>query len=272
MVEYGLIVAVISLMALAAVTLLGDSTEDTFNTIAAELDGQGADQGSSGNESASDESEGQDSDAGDSDNSSDSDQDDEQGSDDEETSDDEENLDQQSEDDAADDDDAGNSDDEQDSEGDDGSDDTGNDDSDDTGDDSQDEEDESPGPPPNSIASDSELYWWNSTRHGGKGAWTASVTYSNDTNRHQYLDLEITRVDEKGKETVSQSKNFYVPANGSGTYTHWSNSLEEHKGKLRGTVKVRVEVKSIKTSDENWQSFTYEVDEQPVSVEAPETP
>jgi len=259
MVEYGLIVAVISLMALSAVTLVGDSTADTFTTVAAELDGQSSNPGSSGNESDSDGSE-QDSDAGDSDSSSDSNQDDEQSSDDEQGSDDEqssddESLDQQSEDDAE------SVDDEQNVENDEGS--------DDTGDDSQDEEDESPSNP---VGSDSEFYWWNSTKHGGNGAWTASVTYTNDTDRHQYLDLEITRVDEKGKETVSQYPDFYVPANGSETYTHWSNSLSKHKGKLKGTVEVMVEVKSIKTSDENWQPYTYEVDEQPVNVEAPETP
>ena len=127
-------------------------------------------------------------------------------------------------------------------------------------------------PTAQSTGAKSSFYWWNADKHGGEGAWTASTTYQNSTSRHQYLDLLVTRVDDKGKTTTIEVKGFYVPANGSTTYTLWDNSLDVHKDNVKGTVEVRIEVTSVTTSDEAWKSFSYQVDSSPVSVLAPDTP
>lgn len=127
-------------------------------------------------------------------------------------------------------------------------------------------------PTAQSTGTKSAFYWWNADKHGGEGAWTASTTYQNSTDRHQYLDLLVTRVDDKGKTTTLEVKGFYVPANGSTTYTLWDNSLDVHKDNVKGTVEVRIDVTSVTTSDENWKSFSYQVDPNPVSVLAPDTP
>lgn len=127
-------------------------------------------------------------------------------------------------------------------------------------------------PTAQSTETESSFYWWNADKHGGEGAWTASTTYQNTTNRHQYLDLVVTRVDDKGNTTTLEVKGFYVPANGSTTYTLWDNTLDVHKDNVKGTVEVRIDVTSVTTSDEAWKSFSYQVDSSPVSVLAPDTP
>jgi Flp pilus assembly pilin Flp len=120
---------------------------------------------------------------------------------------------------------------------------------------------------------DSDFTWWNNTKFGGNGEWKAEVTYTNDWIRHQYLTLDVTEVDEKGKKTTTTVKNFYVPAGGSSTFAHWGNDLSEKWGKVKGVVEVRVEVKSIRTSDKNWKPVTYEVNGGKVAkVSAPDTP
>jgi hypothetical protein len=122
------------------------------------------------------------------------------------------------------------------------------------------------------TSAESDFYWWNSTKHGGEGAWKASTSYQNDWIRHQYLTLEVTRVDHNGKETTSTVNSFYVPAGGSATYELWDNSLKVHKGNATGTVSVSVKVVAIQTSDESWSSVSYTTDGPSNEVIAPTTP
>ena len=119
------------------------------------------------------------------------------------------------------------------------------------------------------ASTDSSFFWWNSSKHGGKGAWKASVDYQNDHNRHQYLTLEITRTDHKGKTTTTRVNGFYVPANGKATYELWDNNLKVHKEKTTGVVSVDVKVVSVTTSDQNWNSVTYPQYNKSTTVDAP---
>jgi Flp pilus assembly pilin Flp len=110
------------------------------------------------------------------------------------------------------------------------------------------------------AATSSDFFWWNDTKHGGSGAWQASTTFENDTNRHQYLTLKVTRVDAAGVETSNIVEGFYVPANGTATYTLWDNPYTIDKKDVSGVVEVKVEVLSVKTSDQSWKSYSYDLD------------
>lgn len=120
--------------------------------------------------------------------------------------------------------------------------------------------------------SGSEYYWFNKSKTGGEGAWKAAVTFENSWIRHQYLTLEVTRVDEKGNRSTSTVKDFYVPAGGNAEFAYWDNALKVDGSKLTGTVSVEVRVISVRTSDVNWQTVSYQVDGAPIGVKAPATP
>jgi Flp pilus assembly pilin Flp len=252
MVEYGLLVAVIALVALSAVTLLGDKTDETFTTIAGSLedDGSASAPGNSDNESG--DQNGDDQNGGDQ-NGGDQNGGDQNGGD--QNGGDQNGGDQNGQQGENDDDEGANG----------GSIDDAN-----GGDQDQEEEEETkPGPPSNPTGSTANLTWWNGNKNDGNGAWQASVGYENDTNRHQYLQLEVTRVDEKGVTTKTTINGFYVPANGTSTFSHWDNQFSASRGKLKGVVEVQVRVLGITTSDQNWQPFSYPVTDQPVSVAPP---
>jgi hypothetical protein len=142
----------------------------------------------------------------------------------------------------------------------------------DGGDQNQEEEEEEeetqPGPSSNPTGSSANLTWWNGNKNNGDGAWQASVGYKNETNRHQYLELEILRVDEKGKTTTTVIKGFYVPANGTSTFSHWDNQFTAKAASSAEWSRYR-KVLAITTSDQNWQPFSYPVGERPVSVLPP---
>lgn len=132
-------------------------------------------------------------------------------------------------------------------------------------------------PKPGSTATvantSSSFYWWNATKQGGDGAWKASVTFSNDWVRHQYLTLEITQVDDKGKTKTITVNDFYVPANGSASFEQWDNSYSVTNNNTKGIVSVSVKVVSVKTADLNWQTVTYSTPDSTAStVSAPKIP
>ena len=235
MVEYGLLVAVIALVALSAVTLLGDKTDETFTTIAGSLEDNGSAlaPGNSGNES---DQNGGDQNGGD--------QNGQQGE-----NDDDEGADGGSNDDAN----GGDQDQDQDQE-------------------AEEEEEEAEAQPagPNATGTSSALYWWDS--NATKGQWKADVSYRNDTNRHQYLTLEVTQIDDKGKTTKSTVTGFYVGAGSSSTYTLWSNDINKNNKNVKGVVEVQVKVLSVLTSDENWQTYSYPVNGSPASILPPALP
>lgn len=280
MVEYGLIVALVAVMALTALTLLGRRTESTFTTVAVAMDssttpggssqgpgGSDVDSGSGGNtNSGSDDEE-----AGQDDQSQGGSQDDQsQGGSQEDQSqggDQGEDLDQ-----SGDSNDPASGDDQ--SDGSDQNDQSGGSGPGAGGDTSQPEEpkeEEMPEETPSlGSGGSSELYWWDT--QSTKGQWKASVSYQNTTNRHQYLTLEVTQIDDKGKKTTTTVKNFYVGAGSSSTYTHWSNDINQHQKKVSGVLEVQVEVVSITTSDQNWKSYSYDVSDKAASVAAPKLP
>jgi Flp pilus assembly pilin Flp len=104
----------------------------------------------------------------------------------------------------------------------------------------------------------SSFTWWNPDKHGGEGAWKASVSFNNDTNRHQYLTLQVVQVNDKGTTTTITVNDFYVPANGKSTFDQWDNAYSLTNGKEKGIVSVSVKVVSVRTSDANWQTLTYQ--------------
>jgi Flp pilus assembly pilin Flp len=122
-----------------------------------------------------------------------------------------------------------------------------------------DDDDDTPAPGSEAVVSstDASFTWWNDTKHGGEGAWRADVEFENDWTRHQYLTLEITRTDERGGTTTSTVNSFYVPANGKATYQLWDNGFEVKNGNGKGVVSVEVKVVSVTTADEDWQPITY---------------
>jgi Flp pilus assembly pilin Flp len=137
----------------------------------------------------------------------------------------------------------------------------------------EEEEEAPPGSTALPRATASAFTWWNATRDGGNGEWVASVSYANDWIRHQYLKLEVTEIDDKGKKTTTTVNSFYVPAGGSTTFAHWANDLKDSDGKITGVVEVQVRVISITTADEGWKPVTYPQSDGPVStVDAPKIP
>lgn len=261
MVEYSLIVAVIALMALSTLTLLGDRTETTFTTASEAMDlGTSAAGGpvSVGSDETSDTGTDESGTNGSGNNTGGAD--DQTGSNgadegsgngsapDEDHSQDSKPTEQL---DAKEDGNGGNG---------------GNDDA---GAGTPEETAPSATPYPALTASGAEFFWWNSTANGGYGAWKASTTFKNDTNRHQYLDLLVTRIDDKGVASTITVKSFYVPANGSTSYTLWDNQYDLTKGVATGTVSVTVQVVSVTTSDKNWQPYSYQADANLATVAAP---
>ena len=301
MVEYTLIVALVALMGFAAVTLLGDSTSDSFTTAAEAMDAGdalGLDGGhsvDSGSQADSDDNH----DSGDANQNQDQQGQDQQGQDQQGQDQDDQAQDDQAQDDQAQDD---QDDQAQDDQAQDDQDDQGQeleDEQDDTGTDTGDqdeqddtgfaggdqggqadggaagvdgttEEDEPANTGPAPSGSSSELYWWDS--HNTKGQWKASVSFSNETNRHQYLTLEVTTIDEKGKAKTATVKDFYVGAGSSSTFTHWSNDIDKNGQKVTGVVEVQVRVISVRTSDQNWKTYSYDVNRIPASVTVPTLP
>lgn len=224
MVEYGLMVALVAVLAVPAISMVGHETEDTFNTVAESL--AAGDGGGSGDEASAPGDDGDSPAPG-------------------------------GDDDAP----APGDDDDSPAPGDD-------DDSPAPGDD-----DDSPAADPGSEAvvssTNSSFDKWTKTKHGGEGAWRSVVEYQNDHKRHQYLTLEITRTDHKGKTTTSRVNGFEVPADGKATYELGDNNLKLHKGKTTGVVSVEVKVVSVTTADETGQSVTYPQDNNSTTVEAP---
>ncbi len=109
------------------------------------------------------------------------------------------------------------------------------------------------------------FYWWN----GVEGGWKPVVTYENTWMRHQYLTLEVTRIDDTGKATTTTIKDFYVPANGKSNLEVYDNLLTK---KGVGTVAVTVTVTGIRTSDEAWKTISYPGDGTSTTVKAPAIP
>jgi pilus assembly protein Flp/PilA len=254
MVEYGLLVALIAIVALSAVSLTGNKTKDQFTVIAAGLDGQGGSptvtppagddiDGSSGGTVADDEvTPAPDDETGG------------PGAVDEDTSGDPAGSGEIVE--------------------------AGDPAGDDSGDPVVDETTTTTKPeevvptPPGSVtqvsATGSEFYWYNGNKNNGNGAWKAALTFSNGWIRHQYLTLEVTRVDQNGKTTTMTVNDFYVPAGGSATYENYDNALQFSKGDPNGVVSVSVKVVAIRTSDIDWKTVSYPVtDGTPTTVNAP---
>jgi len=270
MVEYGLLIAMIAIVSLVAVGGAGRATEEKFDVIAAGMEGSSG--SLSGENEESDESAAP-ADSDDELGSAPGGSDDEGGTPGGSDDDLEEQGDEQGGPSDSDDSDSGPVDDDSDN----SSGGTGDDDGGDGGSapDPEDEPADDPVVPGSTVAnpgSTSSFYWWNTTKNGGTGAWKSSVTYENDWIRHQYLTLEVTRVDEKGKRSTSTVKDFYVPAGGSTSYEAWDNELTVNKDKLDGVVSVEVKVVSIRTSDEAWKTVSYPTDGPTTVVQAPTVP
>lgn len=263
MVEYGLMVAVVALVALAAVTLLGEKTDETFTTIAVSLEddgtgrvpvgpnGESAETGDPG-DSGTPGGAGNDTTPG---NQSDDDQGQDQDDPGNQPGNDEpgEQLDNGGDDDES---NGGSNDDES----------NGGDSNGGSGDDVENEEDDKAEVYPGVSNIDTKILWQNKR----EGAWEGLATYRNDTRRDQELTLKITQVDDQGKETV-RTYSLYVHANSSKEYStnyHLTNGIQKGDPQT-GVVEVRIEVESIRTHT-NWDFYTYEVDDSPVVVKAPQ--
>jgi len=253
MVEYSLLVALIGIVSLVAAGGVGQATEDQFDVIAAGL----GDNGENSDQAVEEES-------GDNEEETpegDEDADDPQGGHDEDPADpdyeDEDPADPDGEDPV----------------------DPQDEDEDQEGVPGDDEEDTEPTEEPvvpGSVVADAgssgSYYWWNDSKHGGEGAWKASVKYQNDWIRHQYLTLEVTRVDGHGNRSSTTVNSFYVPAQGTSNYDSWDNALRLHKGDFSGVLAVEVKVVAIQTSDERWATVSYTTDGPTTVITPPQTP
>ncbi len=120
-------------------------------------------------------------------------------------------------------------------------------------------------------SSQSSLTSWKETGNGGHGDWTASVSYTNKWGADQYLTLQITRIDESGNATTVTVPSVKVPAGSSATYNDTGNALSQNKKGTSGVLEVRVEVVSITTGTGS-QQVTYPGSGEIVKVSAPSTP
>ncbi|HEX7098994.1 MAG TPA: hypothetical protein VF377_07110, partial [Acidimicrobiia bacterium] len=124
--------------------------------------------------------------------------------------------------------------------------------------DGTDVDDESAGfPGLSSSGTDGNFYWWD--RHGSRGQWTAHFTYTNSTDRHQYLDIQVTRTYADGSTENHVVYSHFVPAKGSSKMTVWSNDYEvggANQPRKQSVVKVETTVLKVTTSDKNWQPFS----------------
>ncbi|GIU92136.1 MAG: hypothetical protein KatS3mg011_1042 [Acidimicrobiia bacterium] len=126
---------------------------------------------------------------------------------------------------------------------------------------------------PTVEGSGSELSSWKPTRNGGTGKWTASVTYGNDWINPQYLTLEVTTTDHKGKRKTVTVKGFYVPANGRADFRYPDNDLSKNRNTVKGVLKVEVRVVAVSTTDADGRPVEYEPPQgSKVEISAPPTP
>lgn len=280
MVEYGLIVAVIALLAFAAVSMVGHRTEETFEVAAVALDTGAveypgndgdsvapapADTDESGSPAGGNDSTGN---GGSGETEQlDADTDDETGDPVAEDQTDDNDLDDLDQLEDGDDHSAGSGGTE--GENDEDASNPGVGEGGDGSDITEDPAQETPAAYRDLTGTSSEFFWWNKTNDGGYGAWKASTTFRNTTNRHQYLKMVVTRIDDKGVETTVNVDGFYVPANGSSQYTLWDNQYRIQNGTATGTVAVKVQVLKVTTSDQNWQPFSFDAEPNESSVAAP---
>lgn len=118
----------------------------------------------------------------------------------------------------------------------------------------------------------STFYWWNNTPSGGNGAWVGTVKLGNDWIRHQYLTMTVTATTADGKTSTRTIDNFYVPAGGSANLQLWDNNLEVDKTgtpTAKSVVGIDVTVTKIVTSDKDWKTMSFATSGPTVSVEAP---
>ncbi|HLT96202.1 MAG TPA: hypothetical protein VK070_05375 [Acidimicrobiia bacterium] len=130
-------------------------------------------------------------------------------------------------------------------------------------------EDEFPGL--SAGAESAEFYWWDD--HNDEGQWVAGFQFSNTTDRHQYLTLEVTRTLADGTTTTEIVRDHYVGAKSSSTFRAWHNDYgTDRSGKQvdgDSVVSIQVTVTSVKTSDENWKEYTVSVTGPTLTVDAP---
>lgn len=104
---------------------------------------------------------------------------------------------------------------------------------------------------------------------GNHGEWTASVDYSNEWGQDQYLTLEITQIDDEGNITTHTVDGFPVPAGSNARFDYEGNAIRQRRGGIKGVVSVTVEVTSVTTTDESSQPVTYPVSGQVATIGAP---
>jgi len=117
------------------------------------------------------------------------------------------------------------------------------------------------------------FYW--SDHHGNQGQWTADFTYTNSTDRHQYLDIRVTRTYADGATDSYLVHGHYVPAHGSSKLTVWHNDYRvggSDQPTGSSVVKVEATVQEVTTSDRNWQPYSTPTDGPAMEVEVPPRP
>lgn len=134
---------------------------------------------------------------------------------------------------------------------------------------------EAPGSAPTPLSSESEITSWEKRGKSGngEGEWKASVGFGNDSAQDQYLTLQVTEIDHSGNLTTKTIVGFQVPAGSSATFGHEGNYLNKSGVNITGVVEVQVQVISITTTDQAGQTVTYPLDDaQITTVGRPETP
>lgn len=105
----------------------------------------------------------------------------------------------------------------------------------------------------------SEWTWFNANGQGGQGEWRAGITFTNPWIRHQYLDIEITKIHHDGTTSVSTVSGHYVAAGSSSTYFSWGNpmTLNASGTVTSGVLSMTIRVTRIETSDDAWRPVIF---------------
>ncbi len=120
-------------------------------------------------------------------------------------------------------------------------------------------------------SSGSELISWKADKKGGKGDWAATFDFQNEWSQDQYLTVHVSVTDEKGKTRTTKTTVF-VPAGKSATYSVTDNDITVKDDNVTGVVSVNVKVVSVTTNDGSGQPVSYDVDGPSSTVEMPDTP
>lgn len=112
---------------------------------------------------------------------------------------------------------------------------------------------------PEVVDTAAEFHQWTNHPSGGDGQWKASATFENATDQDLTLDLEIVLTDDKGKKVTVVVPGFQVPAGGMAEFTQWENALRLRGASVSGVVFIEIKVMTVHTVDGSGNPVTYDM-------------